>query len=213
MKTLSTWESMELHSIYNCDSPETGLEFVPIQERYIGESFKDTPIERQFDANQGEYWTPTEQVIIHTLDNLTPDVLDRLREDTPRERRWEHLEMFGHLIDNAKSPAQLGYVGHLAYTAIQASVITCEKDGETFEAPVIFPAGHLKQFWKAYNLKKAQLSTANNSAITEIEELLASELTVQELKNLKREIYSTKLSFKEKKAFWAQCDVRIASVA
>jgi len=210
---LTAWESMEQHSIYNCDSPDTELEFVPIQERYLGESFKEPPVSRQFDISEGDYWTPTETVLTHSLTDLTPDVLDKLREDTPRTRRWEHLEMFRNLIDGAKSPSHLGYIGSLAFKAIEASKVTFEVEGKIIEAPVLFPKGQLKQFWIAYNLKKAQLSKASNSAIAEIESLLSSELSVQELKTLKQEIYKTKLSYSDKKALWAQCDTKIASVA
>jgi hypothetical protein len=215
MRTLSAWESMEQHSIYNCDSELTDMEFTPIQERYLGETFRATPFERQFDASEGDYWSPTEQVFIHNLESLNSDILDKLREDTPLSRRWEHLEMFRTLIDSAKSSSHLGYIGSLAFKAIEASKITFQnEDGEIIkDIPVLYPKGQLKAFWKGYNLKKAQLSKASNSAITEIEDLLATELTVQELKTLKQEIYKVKLSYSNKKALWAQCDTRIASIA
>jgi len=246
MRTLSAWESMEQHSIYNCDSPDTELEFVPIQERYLGEEFKETPKESSpffVDTSlvgkttltcDGEriiitkemaiasecsednnYWTPTEQVFHHNLSELKEDILDRLYQDTPRERRWEHVELVQRMLDSAKSPAHLGYIASQVYKAIDESKVSVqnEETKEVDRIPTYFPKGHLKAFWKAYNLKKATLSKASESEVAEIESLLNDELTVQELKTLKQEIYKTKLSYKTKKSLWALCDTRIAQAA
>lgn len=215
MKTLTTntsttlWSSMEQHAIYNCDSPDTDLEFTPMQEdKYLMESI--TPIhERRFDLTQGEFWTPETQDI--TTEYIKNDILHKLDIDTPKTRRLERFEMFVNLTNTAKSLAALGYVGHLAYKAIEDSIQTFEIEGKVHKAPTIFPSGHLKLFWKAYKHRKDQLAKVSLSQVQQIEELLASELTVQELKALKKEIYTTNISYSQKQDYWAQCDKLIAA--
>lgn len=238
MRTLSAWESMELHALYNTNTELTpeGAEYTPITFKkdegdtlleiyptlaevrakdFLGETIKETPVENQFDITEGDYWTPTETVYKHSLEELSSDILDKLYQDSPRERRWEHVHLVQQMLDNAKSPAHLGYIASVIYKAIDNSKITIqnEKTKEVNEIPTYFPKGHLKAFWHAYNLKKDKLSKASDSEVAEIESLLKDELTVQELKTLKKEIYKTKISFKTKKSLWALCDTRIAQIA